>query len=209
MKKIQNLKLLTATLAMLAWSGVAFCGEIHDAAEAGDLAKVKALLEANPDLVNAKADCVIGGVKFPGSSPLHVAAYHGRKDIVELLLSRKADANAKDDNWGSSPLYFALITEHKEIVELLLANKADVNAKDKRGWTPLHHAVSRADVAMVKVLLASKADVNAKDNAGFSPLHEALSGGVWDDPPTTAEKQTFEKARAEIIALLRQHGAKE
>jgi len=37
-------------LAMLAWSTLAFCGEIHDAARAGDLKKVEALLKGNPDL---------------------------------------------------------------------------------------------------------------------------------------------------------------
>ena len=42
------------TLVVLAWSSLAFCGEIHDAAKAGDLEKVKALLKDNPDLVFSK-----------------------------------------------------------------------------------------------------------------------------------------------------------
>jgi len=41
-------------LVALAWSSLAFCGEIHQAARIGDLAKVEALLKDNPDLVFAK-----------------------------------------------------------------------------------------------------------------------------------------------------------
>jgi hypothetical protein len=37
------------TLVTLAWSSLAFCGEIHDAAQNGDLEKVKVLVKDNPD----------------------------------------------------------------------------------------------------------------------------------------------------------------
>ena len=44
-------------LTALAWSSLVFCGEIHDAAKAEDLAKVKALLKENPELIiGAKAN---------------------------------------------------------------------------------------------------------------------------------------------------------
>jgi hypothetical protein len=49
-----NWKLLAVTLVALAWGNLAFCGEIHDAAKAGDLDKVKALLNANPNLISSK-----------------------------------------------------------------------------------------------------------------------------------------------------------
>ena len=50
-------------LVALAWSSLAFCGEIHDAAKDGDLEKVKALLKDNPDLVFSKDN--------DGATPLH------------------------------------------------------------------------------------------------------------------------------------------
>ncbi|MGA2086940.1 MAG: hypothetical protein ABSG60_15630 [Terracidiphilus sp.] len=34
----------TVALAVLAWSSLAFCGEIHDAARDGDLGRVRVLL---------------------------------------------------------------------------------------------------------------------------------------------------------------------
>ncbi len=41
-------------LFALALSSLAFCGEIHDAAKAGDLEKVRTLLLQNPNLVFSK-----------------------------------------------------------------------------------------------------------------------------------------------------------
>jgi hypothetical protein len=68
---------LVMALVLLAWSGIARSGEIHDAAEAGDVAKVKALLAGNPNLVNAKDD--------HGDTPLHWAVRFGYKDLADLL----------------------------------------------------------------------------------------------------------------------------
>ena len=85
-------------LFALAWSSLAFCGEIHDAAQSGDLEKVKALLKANPDLVFTKDNT--------GSTPLLYAASYGHRDVVALLLASKADVNAKANN-GQTSLHLA------------------------------------------------------------------------------------------------------
>ena len=76
-----NRKLVAVTLVALVWSSLAFCGEIHDAARNGDLAKVKALLKENPDLVSSKDD--------DGTTPLHQAAIGGHRDVAEFLLDGK------------------------------------------------------------------------------------------------------------------------
>src|SRR5436309_683599 len=107
-------------LAALTWSNVALCGEVHDAAKAGDLAKVKELLASGVD-VNAK-DLV-------DRTPLHCAATENRKEMAEFLLAVKADINAKDKN-GLTPLHAAARFAGKELLELLLANGANVGAKD-------------------------------------------------------------------------------
>jgi ankyrin repeat protein len=64
-------------MVALAWSSLAFCGEIHDAAKSGDLEKVKALLKGNPNLVFSK--------DTNGRTPLHCAALQGQKNVAELL----------------------------------------------------------------------------------------------------------------------------
>jgi ankyrin repeat protein len=195
-----NRKLIAITLVALVWNGLAFCGEIHDATKAGDLAKVKALLKENPDLVNSKDK--------EGETPLHLTVIWGKhgKEIAELLLTNKADINAKDrygtplhyaaakgdtnmvalflankadinakDNGGGTPLGWAVVNNREDVVELLLKNKADVNTKNNEGRTPLHSATSFWSVA--ELLVVNKADVNAKDNNGMTPLHGAGASG--------------------------------
>ena len=61
------------TLVALTSSNLVFGGEIHVAAQNGDLEKVKALLKDKPDLVFSKDNT-------PGCyTPLHWAALKGRK----------------------------------------------------------------------------------------------------------------------------------
>ncbi|TMA33975.1 MAG: hypothetical protein E6J87_08495 [Deltaproteobacteria bacterium] len=72
----------TAALALFAWGRVAFSGEIHDAAKANDVEKVKTLLANGVD-VKAKDN--------EGDSPLHVAAKHNAKETVTLLLDKGSD----------------------------------------------------------------------------------------------------------------------
>lgn len=69
--------------------------DIHTAAKAGDVTKVKALLTTQPELVNAK--------DATGATPLH---WVGNPAVAELLLTHKADVNAKD-NQGLTPLQWA------------------------------------------------------------------------------------------------------
>jgi ankyrin repeat protein len=170
-------------LVALAWSTPAFCGAIHDAAQDGDFGKVTALLKDNPDLVSSKDDY--------GSTPLHLAAYEGHKDVAELLLAKGAEVNATDID-GSTPLHLAAYEGHKDMAELLLANKANVNARDNKGQTPLHEAAVKGYKDVVELLLANGADVNAKAGNGATPLHWAA----------------FNEHR-DVAEFLRQHGGHE
>jgi ankyrin repeat protein len=95
-------------------------------------------------LLDSKAaDVNIKGTKnFEDMTPLHFAAGHNNKDMVELLLSRGANVKAKDKN-GHTPLHWAanmgcrssILTFRKDVMELLLAHGAEVNAKAKDGET--------------------------------------------------------------------------
>ena len=106
----RSLQFVAITLGALAWCSLAFCGEIHDAANSGDLEKLTALLNDNPDLVFSKDN--------NGQTPLHWAVYRGHKNVVELLLARKAEVNAKNNN-GQTPLWVAAHEGYKDVAELL------------------------------------------------------------------------------------------
>src|ERR1700691_1854368 len=62
--------------------------EILAAAGNGDLAKVRVLLDRNPNLALSK--------NRDGFTALHYAASYGYLEIAQLLLTRNADVNAKN-----------------------------------------------------------------------------------------------------------------
>ena len=70
---------------------------IHQAASLENIGAVKQHLAGGAD-VNAK--------NVDGWTPLHEAAFGGRKEIVELLISNGADVNAKGES-GRTPLDLA------------------------------------------------------------------------------------------------------
>ena len=53
-----------------------------------------------------------------GWTPLSRAAYHGHKEIVELLIAAGADVNAKSGRYGT-PLDEAIRRKHLETADLL------------------------------------------------------------------------------------------
>jgi ankyrin repeat protein len=148
--------------------------EIIPAVEDGDLNKVKALLQKNPDLVFSKGK--------DGETPLLKAVSAGHQDIAELLLANKADVNAKD-NSSQTPLHFAAQgddTDDTKMAALLLAKGADIHAKDNDGNTPLLDAASDGNKNMAELLLTKGADIEAKDNSGCTPLIWAAIQGHRD-----------------------------
>jgi len=85
---------------------------IHAAVQLGYIEAVKQHLASGTD-VNAK---------MLGWTPSHEAAYHGRKEIAELLIANGADVNAKvvsGPNQGKTPLDLAIEYNHTEIADLL------------------------------------------------------------------------------------------
>jgi len=153
--------------------------DIHQAAKQGDLVKVKALLEKNAELTNAKTE--------NGETPLHSAASGGQLEVVKFLISQGADINLKQ-NSGATALHFACFGGHRDVVEWLIDNGADVNSKDNNGLTPLRVAVFRSNKEMIALLIEKGAALNAREENGATPLHEACIGGNKDVVELLIEK---------------------
>lgn len=109
-------------------------------------------------------------------TPLHWAAYRGHADIVERLVAKGADVNAKDAG-GETPLLLAACKGETEVVEVLVANGADVNAKDDGQYTPLYWAAFWGHKEIVEFLIAKGADINVEQTHGCTPLHGAAYNG--------------------------------
>ncbi|MHC4119327.1 MAG: ankyrin repeat domain-containing protein [Planctomycetota bacterium] len=86
-------------------------GAIHNTAKEGNLGRVKSLLSENPELLNAKDEDGHAGLYFALDEDCD-------KDIVELLLAKGADVNAKV-NAGFTALDLATAQGHKDVADLL------------------------------------------------------------------------------------------
>lgn len=144
---------------------------LFDAIKAGNTRKATQLINEGLD-VNATGEDQFW-------TPLRYAVSHDQKEIVELLLSKGADVNARN-KFGSTALIMAVTK--KEIIEMLLSNGADVNAQNNSGVTALMGTIvmmyterSLPDQKEILELLLSKgADVNVQDSSGRTALMYAV-----------------------------------
>lgn len=126
-------------------------------------------------LVGAKSDP--RDVLPSGETALMTCARSGLLDVVEQLLARKADPNARvADAHGQTAVMWAASEGHPAVVSALLRAGADANARTGTGLTPLFFAARRGDLASAQALIAAGADVNAAAPDGSTPLLVAAAG---------------------------------
>ncbi|XP_069919657.1 ankyrin repeat domain-containing protein 27 isoform X6 [Oryctolagus cuniculus] len=110
-----------------------------------------------------------------GCSPLHIAALHGRADLVPLLLKHGACVGASTAS-QAAPLHLACQKGHFQVVKYLLDSHAKPNTKDGSGNTPLIYASSGGHHDVAALLLQHGAAINACNYKGNTALHEAVMG---------------------------------
>ena len=117
-------------------------------------------------------------------TPLIIAAHNGHLNSVKILLSYKADIEARgtlkigdEVSEGCTPLWGAAAADHLDVVKLLLEQNADVDSKTSTGSTPLRVAAHEGHLDIVRCLVESGADVNARNDCESTPLMAACYWG--------------------------------
>ncbi|HSD31397.1 MAG TPA: ankyrin repeat domain-containing protein [Gemmatimonadales bacterium] len=149
-----------------------------EAAAAGDVERLRALLAGDAAQVHARSG--------DGWTPLHLAAFFGRREALDLLLARGAPVSAVSGGQEhNQPLHAALAGAcDGVIVRALVTAGADVNAAGAGGVTPLHVAASRGNAEQVRFLRTAGASVTATLDDGRTPAKLAAAHGH----PTLAEE---------------------
>jgi len=139
-----------------------------------DPARIAELLERDPALASTKTT--------DGLSVLTTAAYHGRTEILELLLTTGPELD----------IFEASTVGRTARVEALVHAGADIRSKSPDGFTPLHLAAFFGQTATAAALLSRGApvDIVSENDLGVHPLNSAVAGG-----------------HSEIVRLLLEHGA--
>jgi ankyrin repeat protein len=137
--------------------------EVHEAAAAGDLERVRALVEK--DATVAKSYSPDG---FPAVA---LAAVFGHFEITKYLHANGADINAAATNGsGYNALTGAVTSGQTEIVKWLLENGADPNYRYANNYSPLLNAAANGNLEILKLLQAHGADLHAKTSDGKNAL---------------------------------------
>ncbi|KAF5910611.1 hypothetical protein HPG69_004699, partial [Diceros bicornis minor] len=125
-------------------------------------------------------------------SPLHLAAYNGHHQALEVLLQSLVDLDIRDEK-GRTALDLAAFKGHTECVEALINQGASIFVKDnvtKR--TPLHASVINGHTLCLRLLLEIADNpevVDVKDAKGQTPLMLAVAYGHIDAVSLLLEKE--------------------
>ena len=175
---------------------------LFEASASGDLPAVKRLVEARPELVDAK---------YNYTPAIHFAVREGHLHVARYLIDRGAETvNYRTHPFQDSLLTIAEDREDGTMAELLRkvaaqrfpvspglavfldavkrGDRDDVRAtlaedpamargSDDTGDTALHRAAEMGDLEMMKELMAAGAAVDAARADGFRPVHCALHRG--------------------------------
>ena len=143
---------------------------------------VKVLLLSPRVDVNKRGTYVDGFNDEWERTPLIIASKRGDTAIVNLLLDRGADLNARDRvngsplERGSTALILAAHFDHMDTVKALFAHakKPDVQLRDKEGKTAFWMASANENFEMVQFLFGKGSKIDVPDKDGKSILTTTL-----------------------------------
>jgi ankyrin repeat protein len=163
------------------------------AAQARDVAAVRALLKQGADVNAAQGD---------GMTALHWAALNGDGELTSMLLYAGANWRAMTRLGGYQPLHLAAQNGAAAVVEQLVAAGADVAVRTATGATTLMLAAASGNAKAVDVLISHGVEINATEHAhGQTALMFAAAAARADVVRTLLARGAQAGATSKVIDL--------
>lgn len=161
--------------------------DIFTASALGRVDDVRALLDANPELIHAVQ------TTSPNRSAIELAVQNGHTQVLELILSRGAPLTSPAGQHDTL-LHLAAAHGQWEVIEFFVNRGLNLDIRGTRGATLLHAASRGAQPQIVRILLSRGLNAQDTDSALVTPLH-AVAGRV-DAGPTEHQREL------EVVRLL-------
>ncbi|KAH9870583.1 hypothetical protein IAQ61_006059, partial [Plenodomus lingam] len=113
-----------------------------------------------------------------GSTLMHVAVNRKCRGMIDVLLAKGADINAKDD-MGLTP-FLCICFSSTTMLPFLVERGADPSAKDEQGHSGLHIASMTGRIENMQYLLDIGLNIEDTTSDGHTPLLTALTSDQED-----------------------------
>jgi ankyrin repeat protein len=198
--------------------GLTVDGQLFDAAKNDDARALAALLDDHPEKLQARN-------KPYEHTLLHVAAFAGRLENVDLLLRRGLDVNAREKGDNTYAMHWAAAAGHLDVVRRLADAGGDVvghgddHELEVIGWASTWDGGDDAAHRAVANFLVSRGARHHIFSAIAFNMADEVRGIVASDPSSLNERQSHNenfrvalhfavlRNRPEMVALLLELGA--
>lgn len=157
---------------------------LFEACRRNDMDAVKAICEANPNLMHVQ--------DAKGFTPVLIAVYNQAPDVVQYLLQQGAPADVPDAS-GNTALMGAAFKGYGDMVKALLAAGVEVDQRNGSGATALTFAATFGRMEAAEILLQHGASVSIADSRGKSPIDHAL---IQENEPMLRLLERYENGLA-------------
>ncbi|TVY89821.1 Serine/threonine-protein phosphatase 6 regulatory ankyrin repeat subunit B [Lachnellula willkommii] len=125
-----------------------------------------------------------------GFRPTHYASFEDSAVILELLVQRDVDVNARRSGFGEAPLHLAADNNAPRCTQVLIDAKADLEQLNAYQETPLVVASVNGSWKSAEVLIRAGANIHAKDpETNSTIMHEASAAGIISIVDLVLEQQ--------------------
>ena len=166
--------------------------EVHQAAKAGDVPRLRDLLQEDPDAIHS-------GLEEGRPGPLHIAAGYGREEAVAFLLEQGADVEAQTGQ-SHTPLHYAVNSGRAGVVELLLEAGAPRDVRDYRELTALEWVREQPALHYLLPLFPEYAEVEDpdSDDADVPRLHQLARQGALENVQGWVQAEPDDLERTDV-----------